>query len=41
MPEQVEVFGELNQGENILKMGSEEVQEGAEVPNKFNNPNKK
>lgn len=41
MPEQVEVFGELNQGDKILKMGSEEVQEGTEVPNKPNNPNKK
>ncbi len=41
MPEQVEVFGELNQGDKILKMGSEEIQEATEVPNKPNNPNKK
>lgn len=40
MPEQVEVFGELYQGEKILKMGSEEIQEGTEVPNKPNS-NKK
>jgi len=39
MPEQVEVFGELNQGDKILKMGSEEIQEGTEVPNKANNQN--
>lgn len=39
MPDQVEVFGELNQGDKILKMGSEEIQEGTEVPNKANNQN--
>lgn len=32
MPEQIEVFGELNEGDTILKMGSEEVQEGTVVP---------
>ena len=37
MPEQVEVFGDLNEGDKILKMGSEEVQEGTEVPNKPHN----
>lgn len=37
MPEQIEVFGDLNNGDKILKMGSEEVQEGTEVPNKPHN----
>lgn len=37
MPEQIEVFGDLNEGDTILKMGSEEVQEGTEVPNKPHN----
>lgn len=37
MPEQVEVFGDLNEGDTILKMGSEEMQEGTEVPNKPHN----
>lgn len=33
MPEQVEVFGNLNQSDTILKMGSEEIQDGTEIPN--------
>jgi len=37
MPEQIEVFGDLNDGDKILNMGSEEVQEGTEVPNKPHN----
>lgn len=36
MPDMFEVFGELNDGDKILKMGSEEIQEGTEVPNKPN-----
>ncbi|MBD1422304.1 efflux RND transporter periplasmic adaptor subunit [Sphingobacterium chuzhouense] len=36
MPDKLEVFGELNDGDKILKMGSEEIQEGTEVPNKPN-----
>ena len=31
MPDKTEVFGDLNEGDQILKMGSEEVQEGTEV----------
>ena len=33
MPDKFEVFGELNDGDEILKMGSEEVKEGTEVLN--------
>lgn len=32
MPEQFEVFGELNEGDMLLKMASEEVMEGTEIP---------
>lgn len=39
MPEQIEVFGELNNGDKIIKMGSEEIQEGTEIPNKPNDSN--
>lgn len=34
MPEMIEVFGDLKEGDKILKMGSEEIQEGTEVPAK-------
>jgi len=34
MNDQVEVFGELTEGDQLLKMGSEEVQEGTGVPGK-------
>ncbi|WP_212001911.1 efflux RND transporter periplasmic adaptor subunit [Chitinophaga sp. HK235] len=36
MPDQVEVFGALREGDRILKMGSEEIQEGSSIqqPNK-------
>lgn len=37
MPEQIEVFGNLNEGDKILKMSSEEIQEGTEIPNSSNN----
>lgn len=37
MPDKIEVFGELNNGDKILKMGSEEIQEGTETPHKSNN----
>lgn len=37
LSEQIEVFGDLNNGDKILKMGSEEIQEGTEIPNKPNN----
>ncbi|MBA5791157.1 efflux RND transporter periplasmic adaptor subunit [Flavobacterium sp. xlx-214] len=33
MDDKVEVFGELNQGDHILKMASEEIVEGTTVPN--------
>ena len=32
MPEEVEVFGDLNEFDTILKMGSEEIQDGTEIP---------
>lgn len=32
MPEQVEVFGQLNEGDKILKTGTEEIQEGMDIP---------
>lgn len=35
MPDSIEVFGDLNEGDTILKMGSEEIQEGTEVPVKM------
>ncbi len=34
MPDKVEVFGELNEGDVILKMGTEEILEGTEIPAK-------
>jgi membrane fusion protein (multidrug efflux system) len=41
MPEAVEVFGELNEGDKILKMGSEEIQPGTDMPNQPKEPSKK
>lgn len=35
--DKVEVFGDLNEGDQILKMASEEIQEGTTVPNKMAN----
>lgn len=34
MADKIEVFGALNNGDRILKMGSEEIQEGTAVPKK-------
>lgn len=36
MPETVEVFGDLREGDHILKKGSEEIQEGTAVPSRRN-----
>lgn len=35
--DKIEVFGDLNEGDQILKMASEEIQEGTAVPNKMAN----
>lgn len=40
MPEQIEVFGDLNEGDKILKMASEEMQEGTKIPHQSHNSKK-
>ena len=37
MDDKVEVFGELSQGDKILKMASEEIVEGTAVPHPAKN----
>lgn len=41
MDDKVEVFGELSQGDKILKMASEEIVEGTTVPHSAKNKSKK
>ncbi|WP_312554010.1 efflux RND transporter periplasmic adaptor subunit [Empedobacter brevis] len=41
MEDKVEIFGELTEGDRILKMASEEVEEGTAIPNSTKNTHQK